>query len=192
LASQLIGKELESPSGIGPFSVVTFDRISARRGESVMHQAIASPHTPERRGSHFVGGILGTVLHDSIASPKVVQQEIAEGMDDLVPEGIRNNEGTSVQRCSGRDSRDGSNVTGGATDLKEDLLTGLRVGSCEQSGVDRRSLRSSHERGKLVDVVFIVLGIGGCLTHGGGVGRVEPARDALFVQVGVSSERKQN
>jgi hypothetical protein len=55
-----------------------------------MHEAIASPHTPERRGSHFVGGILRTVLHDSIASPKVVQQEITEGMDDLVPEGIRN------------------------------------------------------------------------------------------------------
>ena len=59
-----------------------------------MHQAIASPHTPERRGSHFVGGILRTVLHDSIARADVVEQEIAEGMDDLAPESTRNSEGT--------------------------------------------------------------------------------------------------
>ena len=84
-----------------------------------MHQAIASPHTPKRRGSHFVGGILGTVLHDSIARPDVVKQEIAEGMDGLVPEGIRNSEGASIEHRSGRDSRDGSNVADRATDLKK-------------------------------------------------------------------------
>src|SRR6266850_4076709 len=133
-----------------------------------MHQAIASPHTPEGRGSHFVGGILGTVLHDSIAGPNVVQQEIAKGVKHFVPESVRNNESTSVQNRSCRDGCNGSNVAGRATELEEDLLSGLRVGSCEQSGIYRRCLCSSHERGKLVDVVFLVLWIFGGLTHGGG------------------------
>ena len=153
-----------------------------------MHQAIASPHTPEGRGSHFVGGILGTVLHDSIASPKVVQQEITEWMDNLVPESIRNSESASIQHCPCGDSRERSNVAGGATDLEEHLLTGLRVGSCEQSGIDGRGFGAPHKRGKLVDVVVRILGISSCLAEDRGVRRVEPAGDALFVQVGISSE----
>src|SRR3981189_1806614 len=116
-----------------------------------MHQAIASPHAPKRCGAHFVGSVLGTVLDDSIASPEVVQQEIAEGMNDLAPEGIRNSESASIKHRSCRGGCDGSNVTGGATDFEEDLLTGLCVGRCEQIGIYGRSLRSSHERGKLVD-----------------------------------------
>ena len=153
-----------------------------------MHQAIASPHAPKRCGAHFVGSVLGTVLDDSIASPEVVQQEIAEGMNDLVPEGIRNSESASIEHRSCRGGCDGSNVTGGATDLEEDLLTGLCVGSGEQSGIDRRSFCSSHERRKLVDVVIHVFGISGCLADGGGVRQVEPAGNALFVQVGVPGE----
>ncbi len=31
-------------------------------------------------------------------------------------------------------------MTGGATDFEENLLTRLRVGSCEQSGIDRGAL----------------------------------------------------
>src|SRR5258707_7546032 len=151
LVSLLIGEKFESPSGIGPFSVVTLDRVGARRREAIMHQAIASPHTPERRGAHFVGGVLGTVLDDSIARAEVVQQEIAKGMNDLVSEGIRNSERAAIQHRSCWDGRDGSNVTSGATDLEEDLLTGLCVGSREQSGIYGRGLGSSHKRGKLVD-----------------------------------------
>src|SRR6267378_1401239 len=98
-----------------------------------MHQAIASPHAPKRCGAHFVGGILRTVLDNSIARTEVVQQEIAEGMNDLVPEGIRNSESATIQHRPRRGGRDGSNVTRGATDLEEDLLTGLPVGRCEQS-----------------------------------------------------------
>jgi hypothetical protein len=65
-----------------------------------MHQAIAYPHTPERSGSHLVGGILWTVLDNSIAGPDVVQQEIAEGMKDLATQGIRNNEMAPIQHRS--------------------------------------------------------------------------------------------
>ena len=185
MASLLIGERLESSSGVGPFSVMTFDRVGARSREAIVHQAIASPHAPEGRGSHFVGGILGTVLDDSIASPDVVQQEIAEGVKHFAPQSGWNGKGAAIQHRSRRDGRDGSDVASGTTELAEDLLPGLGVGSCEQSGIYRRRFGSSHEGGKLVYVVIYVFWIRGGLADGGGIRRVETTGDALFVHVGV-------
>src|SRR5882757_2367254 len=107
-------------------------------------------------------------------------------MKDLATQGIRNGESVAIQLCSRRNGRDGGNVTGSATDLGKDLLTGLCIRSWKQSGIDWRSFGGPHESGKLVDVVVDVFGISGCLAKLRGVGEVEPAGDALFVNISIS------
>ena len=115
------------------------DGLLASRGCAVVHQAIASSQSPQGNGSHFVHGVGGTVLHDTIARSDVMQQEIAIGVNDLAAQSSRDGERSAVDLRTGWRSGDGSDMASGATDLGEDLLSGLRVRSGQQSGVDRRA-----------------------------------------------------
>src|SRR5262245_1768861 len=54
--------------------------------QPVVHQHRASAHTPQRRCSQHVPGGLAAVLDDPVTGPDIVQHEITERVDDLVPQ----------------------------------------------------------------------------------------------------------
>ena len=118
---------------VGRLSFVAKDGLFARGGGAVVHQAVASPQAPERRGAHFVYGIGRAVLHDAVAGTDVMKQKIAVGVNDLASQGVWDGEGPAVDHRAGGRGSDGGDMTGGATDLGEDLLPGLRVGCGQQN-----------------------------------------------------------
>ena len=60
------------------------DGFAARERFSVVHEAVACAHPPERRGAHQVCSRLTAVLNNAVARSNVVQQKIAERMNDFV------------------------------------------------------------------------------------------------------------
>src|SRR5947208_1039 len=94
-----------------------------------MHQAVTSAPSPERRGAHLLLSRLvkcvGTGkrrLDDEITGAYVVQQEIAEGMNDLAAERRRNRNQPAAKRGSRIRSSDRSHMTSDAA------LPGRRAG----------------------------------------------------------------
>ena len=109
---------------------MTVDGILQGKRKTVVHQAVASPETPQRRRTHLIGceGIFGNRLDgNAVARPYVVQQEIAVGMYTLVTQGIRDCEGTGVNGRARRRRDDGRHVADCAPDLAEELFAGLDV-----------------------------------------------------------------
>jgi hypothetical protein len=49
-----------------------------------MHVAGFRTQSPERAGAQFVRSVRRAALDDAVAGPHVVQQEIAEGVNDFV------------------------------------------------------------------------------------------------------------
>ena len=66
------------------FIAVTLDGVKERAGPAVVQQLRARAHSPKRRRAHFVGGFLAAVLHDAVTGADVMEQEVAEGVDDFV------------------------------------------------------------------------------------------------------------
>ena len=101
--------------------VVATDRVLEAKAREIVHEAGAQPQTPERRGPDLVPRRRPSVLHDSVTGAEVVQQEVAERMDDLVPERIRDLERAAVDESAGGRGGDGRGVAGAAADVIEDL-----------------------------------------------------------------------
>jgi hypothetical protein len=74
----------ESPLDVSCFAAVTEDRIFHRQRCKVMHETSLHPKPPERRRSKLRRSVLWTRLNDPIAGPHIVQEEIAERVDDFV------------------------------------------------------------------------------------------------------------
>src|SRR5262245_60053987 len=75
------------------------DRVLFGKRQTIVHQSVASSKRPQRGGSYLIGGrgIFGKGLNGyAVARPDVVQQKIAERMDDLVTERGRHCEYASV------------------------------------------------------------------------------------------------
>jgi len=51
---------------------------------AVVHQPRVGAHAPQRRRAELVRRRLAAILHDAVAGAYIVQQEVAERVDDLV------------------------------------------------------------------------------------------------------------
>lgn len=66
-----------------------------------MHQLCSCPESPQRHGAQLVGGIFAAVLHNAVAGSDIVQQVVAERVDDLVSESFRHRILTAEKRRAG-------------------------------------------------------------------------------------------
>ncbi len=61
-----------------------------------MHVAGFRTQSPERAGAQLVRGVRRAALDDAVAGPHVMQQEIAEGVNDLVSQSLGDSEGPAI------------------------------------------------------------------------------------------------
>ena len=173
------------------------DGIVAGERATVVEQAVARADSPQRRRAHFVGTSLSAILDDAVSGAHIVQQEVTVRMDDLISQCRGYGERSAIDDRAGRSGHDPRDVADVAADLAEELLTGLRSRRGRQSSVARRRFASTHEASKRVDVVVRVFRISNGIershgiSHGSTFLREQAVGDALFVQVGVGSERQQ-
>ena len=125
--------------------------------------------TPQKRGCADLGARdLPAVLHDEIARPDVVQQEIAKGTNDLVAEGHRHGERVTVNIRARRSRDDGRHVTDATAVLQvtvlidhggEKLCPGrnISVELRDDVRIARRRLGRSHELSEDPNVLVDIL-----------------------------------
>src|SRR5712691_13281853 len=106
---------------------VTPDRGFERQGRQVVHESSFHPEAPQRDGAKLVGRVLRTSLNDTVAGSHIVQQEIAERMNDLIAEGVRHHENAAVQHRSGGSGGHRLHMADVTTDAFEKMLACLRV-----------------------------------------------------------------
>jgi len=94
---------------------MTLNGILQGQRSEVMHETSLIAHTPQRSRSQFVGCVLRSNLNDSIACADVMQQIVSEGMDDLIPKGLRNSKLTTIDNRSSGRRDDCFHVAGAAT-----------------------------------------------------------------------------
>src|SRR4051812_36475138 len=70
----------------GGFPGVAEDRLVAGQRRSIVHEPAAAARAPQRGRAHLVARRLSAVLHDPVSGPHVVEQEVAERVDQLVAE----------------------------------------------------------------------------------------------------------
>src|SRR5262245_8050085 len=82
----LVGRRqrVEVGPGRGGLARVARDRVLEAEAETVVHEPAPGPQAPERGGADPVARGGAAVLHDPVTGADVVQQEVAERMDDLV------------------------------------------------------------------------------------------------------------
>src|SRR2546426_4758598 len=95
------------------------DRAKEGHAPAVVEQFGARSNAPEGRRAQFVGSFLAASLHDTVAGPNVVQQEIAVRVKDFVAQCRWDMDRASRDGCSGRgrdDRGDVANVTADAVE----------------------------------------------------------------------------
>src|SRR5262245_3066481 len=184
----------ERPAGTS----VALDCIVEGERQSVVHQLGPRADAPERRSSHHVPRCRAAVLDDPVASPDVVQQEVAERADYLAAEGRRDDELATVNNGARRDGVKLGRVTDRARPLREQSL------ATSDSGGDRAAARRpglSHELGESLHVIAVVFRIYGGIEGGDrsaqrvvlhqSIAAVEGIGDPHLVEVSVAGEGDQ-
>src|SRR5580692_8750874 len=151
-----------------------------------MHVTRSHAQAPKRSGPQFVCGVLRRILYDAIAGSHVVQQEVAERVNDFIAQNVGYDEGSPVYDGPCRCGSDAFDVTHIASDLFEKSLSGPPGGTCREHTIAGRHLGASHELRKVIDIskaeiVWNVLRIGRDLTYSSRVFRPQPIGDSHLV-----------
>ena len=117
-----------------------------------MHVAGLRTQSPERARAQFVRGIRRATLDDTIAGPHVMQEEIAERVNDFVSQSLGDGKRSAIHHRSSGSCGNGFNVAGAAANSLEEVLTLLGIGGCRQSCVTRWNLGAMNELSKVVDI----------------------------------------
>src|SRR5271156_3047680 len=118
-----------------------------------MHVTRLHAQPPERAGAQFVRGIRRSrSLNDAVARPYIVQEEIAEGGNDLASQGLGYRKDPAIHHGSSGSCCYGSNVAGAALKLFEKVQTLPGVGRRRQNGVTRRNPGAPDELRKVVNI----------------------------------------
>src|SRR5947209_2481229 len=149
---------------------VAHDGLHEGQSRAVVQQAVARPHAPQRRGAYLRPRRLPAVLDYPVARPHVVQQEVAERLDDLVAERCGDAERPAVDDRAGRGCHHLRDVADAATEghtghVVEEGLAGVDVRL--ENTLDVRVLRRGRGRtlelcvgrGVLVCVYVDVIGL---------------------------------
>src|SRR5947209_20166081 len=137
----------------GGFAAVTQDSFVASEGRIIVHQTVTSPQSPQRSSAQLVGRCLSAVLHNAIARSYIVQQEVAEWVNDLAAQCRRSCERSAIDHCARRGGSNRGDMADVAADAVEQVCAGLCVSRGGQRGVLRRGLGRAHEAGETVDVI---------------------------------------
>src|SRR5258705_6987665 len=172
------------------------NRVVEAQRLTVVHQLVSSAHTPQRRRAQLVASRRAAVLNYAVARSHIMQQEIAERVDQPITERRSDCEYSPIYYGSRSRSRNIPYVADSTANPVKCLRTGLSIGGSRQSFIARRRLRRSHEAGEFFDI-FCILRIGyavevgdqtavGCVLDG-----QQRAGYSHLVQVGVRGERNQ-
>jgi hypothetical protein len=61
-----------------------------------MHVTRSHAKAPKRSRPQFICGVLRGILNDTITRSHVMQQEVAERMNDFIAEGVGHDEGSTI------------------------------------------------------------------------------------------------
>src|SRR5712691_2766256 len=112
--------------GVG-LARVAQDGLVAGERLAVVHQPIAAAHAPQGRRAHLVARGLTAVLDDSVPRADVVQEEIAERVDELAAQRRRHGERALVDDGARGRGGDVADVADVAADSVEEGAALLRV-----------------------------------------------------------------
>src|ERR1700730_8037533 len=104
------------------FAAVTFDGAFQRQGSEIMHVPGVHAESPQRHGAQLISRVLRRILDDAVAGFDVVQQEVAVGMNDLMPQSLRNSERSAVDDRPRWGRNNGADMASGAANPLEQVL----------------------------------------------------------------------
>src|SRR5205823_14739658 len=81
------------------FAAMLLNRAKEGHAPAVVEQFGARSNAPEGRCAHFVRGLLAAGLHDTVASPHVVEKEVAVRVKDRVAQRRRDMDRASSDGC---------------------------------------------------------------------------------------------
>ena len=84
-----------------------------------MHVARSHAEAPERSRPQFICGVLRGILNDTITRSHVMEQEVAERMNDFIAQGVGHGKGSTIYDCPRRSGSDGFDVACIAADSFE-------------------------------------------------------------------------
>jgi hypothetical protein len=92
----------------------------------------------------FLGGLLAAGLHDAVTGTDVVEPEVAVGMNDLVAQPSRHDEGAGGDSRSGWSGRNRGDMANVAADVVEQACAGYAVRRSGKRGVARPHFCGAH------------------------------------------------
>ena len=113
---------IEAPFHFTRFTSMPLDCIFERQRLQIVHEPRFGAKPPKGSCPQFICGVLRSHLDNSVSRFNIVQEKIAEWMDNLIAESFGNSEHSPVDRSSGRSGRDGLHMAGTATDPREQPL----------------------------------------------------------------------
>ena len=128
------------------------DRVLQRQRSEIVHIPRSRAQTPQWGRAQLVGGILRWSLHDAITRLDVMQQEVAERMNDLASQRLGHEKRAAVDDRPCRGRRDGLDVAGVAADLLEQGPARAAGHARRQSGVAQRDPCAADELSEVVDI----------------------------------------
>ena len=123
-----------------------------------------------------------------------MEQEIAEGMNDLVPQRFWNSKGSTVDNRSRRSSDHRGHVANVALGFRKYRFPRLDFRLPQNRGVTRRHHSSANELREMVDceqagLIFRIFGIRSSLADCGCVYGLQPVATADFIEIRICGKR---
>src|SRR5580704_3908684 len=117
-----------------------------------MHVTRSHAEAPKRSRPQLICGVLWRILYDTVTRSHVVQQEVAERMNDFISQSVGHGESSTIYCGSRGSGSNGFDVACITTDLVEQCLPSPSCRTCGQHAVAWRYLCASDKLSKVVDV----------------------------------------
>src|SRR5580704_1656788 len=159
----------------------------------IVHEPGFRAHTPKWGRTQFVLRILGSSLNNAVTSAHIMQQEITERMNDLIPQSIRDGESAAIDHSPRRSGDDGTDVADAALNLGEQFFTFFNFRFAGQHMITRRDQGAADELSEVVNsketrLIRLILRIRRGLTNRCDVHWLQAVGDADLVQVSIGGE----
>jgi hypothetical protein len=87
-------------------AAVALDRVFQGQGLEIVHVPWSHAQAPQGRRPQFVGRVLWRILYNAVTGLDVMQQEVTERMNDLIPQCVGHGERATVDDRACRCRRD--------------------------------------------------------------------------------------
>src|ERR1700677_545961 len=125
-----------------------------------------------------------------------MQQEIAKGMDDFIPESLWNGKHATIDNGSWRGRCDGLHMANAATAPGEENAAFQGRGCRGKPRISRWNQSAAYELSKVVDVsqaklIWLIFNARRSVEDGGNVRGAQPVRDSHLVEIGIRNKGEQ-